>query len=179
MNKIVTLSVVVIAIIAIGAIYFFNQPVLWKGNDSVEDHKGGEMTLCTQDAKLCPDGSYVGRTGPNCEFAVCPQESASNGVPMTQTKRHEVRMQNNEFVPKELSIKVGDEVVFINDDEAAHWPASGMHPTHLLCAGFDALKGLKQGESYSHMFTEIQNDGVCPVHDHLMPKMFGKITITQ
>lgn len=27
---------------------------------------------CTQDAKLCPDGSYVGRTWPNCEFAACP-----------------------------------------------------------------------------------------------------------
>jgi hypothetical protein len=28
---------------------------------------------CTEEAKLCPDGSYVGRTGPNCEFAICPQ----------------------------------------------------------------------------------------------------------
>lgn len=29
-------------------------------------------TACTQEAKQCPDGSYVGRTGPNCEFAPCP-----------------------------------------------------------------------------------------------------------
>ena len=29
---------------------------------------------CTLEAKLCPDGSYVGRTGPNCEFAECPVE---------------------------------------------------------------------------------------------------------
>ena len=27
---------------------------------------------CTMDAKVCPDGSAVGRTGPNCEFAPCP-----------------------------------------------------------------------------------------------------------
>lgn len=27
---------------------------------------------CTQEAKLCPDGSAVGRTGPNCEFVTCP-----------------------------------------------------------------------------------------------------------
>ena len=26
---------------------------------------------CTMEAKQCPDGSYVGRTGPNCEFAAC------------------------------------------------------------------------------------------------------------
>ncbi len=27
---------------------------------------------CTEEAKICPDGSAVGRTGPNCEFAECP-----------------------------------------------------------------------------------------------------------
>lgn len=29
---------------------------------------------CTQEAKLCPDGSYVSRTGSMCKFAACPQE---------------------------------------------------------------------------------------------------------
>ena len=33
---------------------------------------GQTPTACTMDAKACPDGSYVGRTGPNCEFAACP-----------------------------------------------------------------------------------------------------------
>lgn len=35
---------------------------------------GGEGTgvACTMDAKMCPDGSYVGRTPPKCEFAACP-----------------------------------------------------------------------------------------------------------
>jgi hypothetical protein len=28
---------------------------------------------CTMEAKLCPDGTAVGRTGPNCEFAPCPE----------------------------------------------------------------------------------------------------------
>jgi hypothetical protein len=27
---------------------------------------------CPADAKLCPDGSYVSRTGPNCTFGACP-----------------------------------------------------------------------------------------------------------
>lgn len=31
---------------------------------------------CTMEAKLCPDGSYVGRSGPNCEFAPCPGNPA-------------------------------------------------------------------------------------------------------
>ena len=33
-----------------------------------------EPVACTADAKLCPDGTGVGRTGPNCEFAPCPGE---------------------------------------------------------------------------------------------------------
>ena len=35
---------------------------------------------CTDDAKKCPDGSYVGRTGPNCEFATC---GGTNNPPTT------------------------------------------------------------------------------------------------
>lgn len=30
------------------------------------------MVACPEDAKLCPDGSAVGRTGPQCTFAPCP-----------------------------------------------------------------------------------------------------------
>ncbi len=35
------------------------------------------VQACTQEAKLCPDGSAVGRVGPNCEFAQCPATSPS------------------------------------------------------------------------------------------------------
>ena len=38
----------------------------------------GEMIACTLDAKICPDGSAVGRVGPNCAFAPCPGESGSS-----------------------------------------------------------------------------------------------------
>lgn len=31
-----------------------------------------EQAVCTQDVKQCPDGSYVSRQPPTCEFAKCP-----------------------------------------------------------------------------------------------------------
>lgn len=38
----------------------------------------GGGIACTMEAKLCPDGkTYVGRTGPNCEFAKCPDAGGS------------------------------------------------------------------------------------------------------
>jgi len=39
------------------------------GDECVE---GG--IVCTEDAKICDDGSSVGRVGPDCEFALCPED---------------------------------------------------------------------------------------------------------
>ena len=44
-------------------------------------------TGCTQDAKICPDGSAVGRVPPSCEFAPCPsvtptQEPVATATPI-------------------------------------------------------------------------------------------------
>ena len=36
----------------------------------------GEQIFCTTEAKLCPDGSAVGRVGPNCDFTPCPGEES-------------------------------------------------------------------------------------------------------
>lgn len=43
-------------------------------NPVTPPNDGGGIA-CTQEAKQCPDGSYVGRSGPRCEFAACPQKS--------------------------------------------------------------------------------------------------------
>ncbi len=53
---------------------------IWQLNSA-----GSGQVACTQEAKLCPDGSYVGRTGPQCEFAACPSNdlwktTTSNGI---------------------------------------------------------------------------------------------------
>jgi len=41
---------------------------------------GTPPVACTQEAKLCSDGSAVGRTGPNCEFSACPAGSVEVGA---------------------------------------------------------------------------------------------------
>ncbi len=45
---------------------------------SVKEEQAGQQpqqVVCTQDAMVCPDGSYVGRTGQNCEFSACPSST--------------------------------------------------------------------------------------------------------
>lgn len=34
---------------------------------------GLKPIICSSEGRACPDGSVVGRTGPNCEFAACPE----------------------------------------------------------------------------------------------------------
>jgi hypothetical protein len=36
--------------------------------------------LCTFELKVCPDGSSVGRTGPNCDFVPCPEPELEDEV---------------------------------------------------------------------------------------------------
>lgn len=38
-------------------------------------------TACTEEAKVCPDGSSVSRQGPDCEFAACPSDEAAADAP--------------------------------------------------------------------------------------------------
>lgn len=44
-----------------------------------------DSVACAQDAKLCSDGSYVGRTGPDCEFVACPDDTNTNSQNNTNT----------------------------------------------------------------------------------------------
>ena len=59
MKKLVVLSVIIVFIIATLFYMFFFTDLLY--------HRG-----CFQDAKYCPDGSFVGREGLNCKFEKCP-----------------------------------------------------------------------------------------------------------
>lgn len=59
----VVIGVALLAVVWIGWAQFER----WR-----ENTYGPAEKACTLEAKLCPDGSYVGRTGPNCEFAACP-----------------------------------------------------------------------------------------------------------
>lgn len=50
---------------------------------SVTDSVEKKSYPCNGDAKMCPDGSLVGRTGPQCEFAECPPADRTNAVVTT------------------------------------------------------------------------------------------------
>ena len=66
-------ALVVAGILVIGGVSYSSY-YFWQRSAGKISQKA-----CTQEAKLCPDGSSVGRAGPNCEFAPCPSESLCEG----------------------------------------------------------------------------------------------------
>ena len=64
--------------------------ILWSGRQAYEASRvGGGGVACTAEAKLCPDGTSVGRTGPNCEFSACPDtDQIQTKVGLNQTIVH-------------------------------------------------------------------------------------------
>lgn len=42
-------------------------------------NRSGNSIACTMEAKICPDGSAVGRSGPDCQFAQCPSSDIGTG----------------------------------------------------------------------------------------------------
>jgi thiol-disulfide isomerase/thioredoxin len=60
---------IILAVIAFlgGGAYYFVAPA--------DENKNS--VICSLEAKLCPDGTSVGRAGPNCEFSECPSETVT------------------------------------------------------------------------------------------------------
>jgi hypothetical protein len=74
MKKKIILIIILILFIG-GGFYFFSSKTK------------EEEVFCTQDAKECSDGSYVGRIPPDCEFVPCPGEK--EGILVLLPKRNE------------------------------------------------------------------------------------------
>lgn len=72
-NLIILTIVIVLLIIfaAFGGYYVGRTSVGNQGNTDLLPLEPNQRA-CTMEAKICPDGTAVGRTGPNCEFAPCP-----------------------------------------------------------------------------------------------------------
>ncbi len=68
MNNRVFILIFVVVVFVMGAVLYINNPEPVEYKNPNEE----EPVACTMEARACPDGSYVGREGPNCEFAVCP-----------------------------------------------------------------------------------------------------------
>jgi hypothetical protein len=81
-SKFLVFSFVAVVFIFGGLLYIYNpEPEEYTKNTD-------RLIICTADTMLCPDGTYVARSGSNCEF-ICPTatttpENKKESLPLSQ-----------------------------------------------------------------------------------------------
>ena len=119
-----------------------------------ENSKIEEKKACTQEAKQCPDGSYVSRTGQNCEFAACPEEDFINSRnwKIYKNKEYGFEMSYRIFIKIYDKVLYGlDEVEKTNDD----YPGERLETNKVDVNGIPTVKIKFSGTSQSGSFDEV------------------------
>ncbi len=142
-NKLLPL-IILILIVSIGVFFFLRKP---------------QMTQTQPEQKLpIPTGHY---------------DLGDNSSMYHEADPIEIQVSEGGFEPQEITIKVGDVVVFRNADNTEHDIESLPHPQHT--AHTELNLGVIEGiDSKSLLLTQ---PGVYEYHDHLNPENRGKITV--
>ena len=104
--------IIILVLLAAGAVYVLTK-------DRAET-----STVCTLDAKQCPDGSYVSRVGPSCEFAACPAGIGDDGeslVPKETSYRNDQYGFEVGFSPQWRVGSCGENCVGFSDGRSQDW----------------------------------------------------------
>lgn len=105
---------------------------------------------CTMEAKMCPDGTSVGRTGPECAFATCPlpnAEDAEVGIGFVIPSGY---VANADAIGADESLRA----VFDK-------PSAGQIPHSLIIRRFPIPEG-KSGEAVILEHTMFEPSGITP-----------------
>jgi plastocyanin len=115
--------------------------------------------------------------------AGCGGSSSSNSSGPTGTctpsaNPNTIVIQNNQVCPSTLTVALGSQVTFINNDVNVHEMDSDPHPEHTDCPPLNQVDFLNPGQSRSSGNLTVARR--CGFHDHARPdvaSMKGTITI--
>lgn len=136
--------------------------VNWRCTGAIEPSSpNAPPVACTMEARACPDGSYVGRQGPNCEFSPCPGPS-QNPAPKPPGKQSGDIKIGQSITLGGLTIKP---VQVAEDsrcptDVTCVW--AGQVRLTVLIAGIDEPATLTLGESYEVLGKNVTLVAVTP-----------------
>ena len=120
---------------------------------------GGAIAVMCGGAALWASGAFSGTAGPS---AAAAQMGASSATPSPQ-----VNIAHFAFTPQVLTVPVGTEVVWMNQDIIRHTVTSDDNTTF-------ASSLLGGGDTFSHRFDE---PGTFPYHCSVHPTMTAKVVV--
>lgn len=109
-------------------------------------------------------------SGCSGDTPVSPGPSPSNTITISATGAN----------PRMVQIRVGERVVFTNNDSVNHDMSSDQHPTHLQCPEINQVGFLAPGQTRET--GNFVREETCLFHDHINPSnssLNGSIIITQ
>ena len=125
-----TIAVVVVIVVMVVSV------VIYKFNLT----KDSKYYACSMEAKICPDGTAVGRSGPDCQFTPCP---------ISTTTPEKVIVQN-------VNIKAGDMVanpLEVSGEARGNWYFEASFPVKIYDDN-GTLLGSIPAEAQSDWMTE-------------------------
>jgi len=152
MGKYIIIVIVVVILLGGGFFLMKNQ-----SNTQQQAAPSTQTTNSTQPSSMKTQPTSASTTG---------STEGSNAVNYTA----------NGFEPNTITIKAGQPVTWTNKDSDDLWVASNPHPTHTDYPGFDELKSMSTGQTYSFTFTKVGKWGY---HNHLNPSQQGTVVVTQ
>lgn len=87
MRGVKIIFIILVVLVLLGLLYRDTPTKLYRA----------DPTACTLEAQQCPDGSFVGRVGPECEFAACPDTDVQGGG-ATTTNAESTTVRINETI---------------------------------------------------------------------------------
>lgn len=147
-------------LLTIAAIAFF---LAWRGQKTDTDQSTGDAGLPTSIPEVTPATTMT----------LTPTATVGTIVKSTPVPTS-VSYDGSAFSPATVTIEIGTVVTFTNTSSNSLRVASDPHPTHTDLPGFDSVKTLKKGESYSFTFTKTGSWGY---HNHLASSHKGTIVV--
>ena len=90
------------------------------------------------------------------------------------SKTYTITETEDGFNPEKMTIKKGETITFKSTRNKFFWPASDLHPTHLIYPEFDPKDPIAPNKTWSFTFNKV---GSWKFHDHLAPYYTGIITV--
>ena len=109
------------------------------------------------------------------ELAIFSKAYTQLGTFLKKGSTHTVELQDDGFLPSEISVAKGETVIFTTTRKKQFWPASNLHPTHQIYPEFDPKRPVEADGSWSFKFDKA---GRWRYHDHLAPNLTGTIIVT-
>lgn len=133
-----------------------NRIVVNVNNTVIIGNQTGNQTACPADAFMCPDGTFVGRTGPNCQF-ICPGNQTNQTG--NQTGNQTIGNQTNQtFFFLTANLLGMNEVPPVNNTNATGMVNATINGSSLTLSG-----------SFANLSSDLYSTGGSSAHIHFAP----------